>query len=256
MRSLLTIVSMIAVLGMGCGGAPKQAAGPLDPVEPTYSMEEVSTMAEGFTVALVNPEPEDDGKAHSYCTGVWVSESDILTAAHCVVGVTKHLEESDPEDAPARNVFETDYRYIVASENQGVNHEPSALHRARLVKIDRSHDLALLRTLRGGRPVHKFAHVAEELPGIGEHVVMVGHPRGMYFTHVEGVIAQYHKDLPTPKKGPFVQVNGTVFFGMSGGGCFDKHGHLLGIASFMPPVPNMGIYIHRDSLVNFLTESK
>lgn len=255
MKRLLTIV-MIGVFGLvGCGGHVKQAAGPLDPVEPTYSMEEVSTMAEGFTVALVNPEAEDDGKAHSYCTGVWVSESDVLTAAHCVLGVTKHLEESDPEDAPARNPFATDYRYIVAGENQGVNHEPSALHRAALVKLDRSHDLALLRTLKGGRPAHKFAHVAEELPALGEHVVMVGHPRGMYFTHVEGTISQYHKDLPTPKKGPFIQVNGTLFFGMSGGGCFDKHGHLLGIASFMPPVPSMGIYIHRDSVSAFL-ESK
>ena len=255
MPKLLKLLSILLVVSLGvvgCAGHVKQAAGPADPVAPVYSMVEVSAMAGEFTLALVNPEAEDEGKAHSYCTAVWVGPREILTASHCVVGVTRHLEQQDPEDAPARDPFDTQYRFVTEKENQGVNHEPSALHLAKLVKLDRDHDLALLKAVGNAVPSHKYAQLADEVPALGEHVVMVGHPRGIYWTHVEGVVSQVHKDLPTPKKGPFVQINGTVFFGNSGGGAFDCHGHLIGVASFLPPVPNMGVYIHRDSIAKFL----
>lgn len=241
------LVLLFAVMMFGCAGKIKQAEIP-DPIEPTYTLPEVIEHASGYTVALVM-KPED-GASRPYCTGVWVEKDLILTAAHCVLSYTEAINDDLDEDEEV-SPYEVRYDYIVQHEVTGWGMEPTAKHPAILKKMDMIHDLALLKA-SGETPTHTYAEIAESVPALGTHVVVVGHPNGMYWTAVEGTVSAVYKNLPIMKLGPWLQINGTIHFGNSGGGVFDNHGKLLGIASFKPPVPNMCEFVHRDTIAKFL----
>ncbi len=83
------------------------------------------------TVALVGRDRE--GNPRSYCSGVWVSETSILTAYHCV-------EEADVGDGVEYAVREDVYA-------PGELHERASIvtRVAKLYATDEAHDLALLR---------------------------------------------------------------------------------------------------------------
>lgn len=221
-------------------------------MEATLTHEQIYKHAGASTVVLVHKDPE--GNIATYCTGVWVSKTQILTANHCMMGLAQHIaEEMQLDEDEEINPFSMPVHYSTETEVRGVGQEPGAMHLAKVKKLDLGHDLALLQALPEGLPAHEVAQIADETP-VGEHLVMVGHPRGLLFTYVEGTIAAVRAELPGKfgPKGPFVQVNATIWFGNSGGGAFDSHGKLVGIASFMPKMPNMCMYIHRNSIVKFL----
>lgn len=190
----------------------------------------------GVTVALV--EVKEGGRVEAYCTGVWVSREEILTAGHCIEG------EGGGEEV-GKKVY-----YVVRGEVGELGGEAAGIHMARVVKHDREHDLGLLRGEGAGIPMnHEEAMLVEEMPESGARVWIVGHPRGMYWSYAEGVVSAYRLESPI---GKVVQVNGTVWYGNSGGGLFDERGRLVGICSLLTKVPGMSYYVHRDSIRKFL----
>jgi hypothetical protein len=220
------------------------------------------------TVGLVMR--NDEGKARVYCTGVWVSKDTVLTADHCVEAAARMHKAAaaraaakasgkivieDDEDMPIDPVG-TPINYIVESEVTGVGEEPSAVHLGSVVASDSDHDLALVRMLPGGLPGHDVAELTGEMPALGEHVFIVGHVKGFWWSYIEGVVSAYRKDLPfIDKVGPFVQVSGPVYYGNSGGGAFDSDGYLVGICSFMARAPQTNFFIHGDSIKRFLSNN-
>lgn len=258
----LWILALSLLMMVGCVGRVKQAEAP-DPASPKLTHEQVIKHAGESTVALIHPE---DGRIITYCSAVWVSETQILTAAHCVDGLAEHLtekrwleankdtKEGDPEvEVEEVSPFEVAYHYTVEREVTGVGKEPGAMHLAKLKKVDRAHDLALIVADKHGLPTHEVAEIADEVV-LGEHVVCVGHPAGLYWSYLDGTVsAASRESLPRIfKAGPFIQVNASIWMGNSGGGAFDHEGKLLGIASFLYRVPNQAFYIHRNSIVKFL----
>jgi S1-C subfamily serine protease len=216
---------------VGCGGE----------VVNGIRVNSVSKQIGSSTVALVRK--TEDKETRSYCTGVWVSSVDILTAGHCVGALVE-------EDSGLSPVGEK-VMYIVESEVTEVQKDPVMFHDGVVSGYDKAYDLGLIR-VSGNVPDHNVSEFAEEMPGLGEQVYFVGHPRGMYWSYIVGVVAAYRREVGEEKHGPFVQVSAPVYFGNSGGGVFDRDGKLFGIASFITRSPNTGFYIHRDSIVKFL----
>lgn len=180
-----------------------------------------------------------DIKILPYCTGVWISEDEILTAGHCVAGEDK----ADPVDA---KIY-----YVAPKEVKEVYDDPAAIHLGKVVAYDEDHDLALIKAARGGLVPHQVSKFASELPGLGEHIYVVGHPKGMYWSYAEGTVSAYREESVV---GKVVQVNATVWFGNSGGGVFDGSGNLVGICSRLTRVPMMNYYVHLDSVKKFVKE--
>jgi S1-C subfamily serine protease len=129
------------------------------------------------------------------------------------------------------------------------------------------HDLALIEASGGNLPSHEVAEVGEENPAIGEKISVVGQVRGLYWTYVEGTVAQYRTDIPERGKpvsevneigfvGPYLQVSAPVWYGNSGGGAFDMDGKLVGIASFLTGAPHSCYFIHPDVIRGFLKAHK
>lgn len=204
------------------------------------------------TVALVMA--DEDGDVRPYCTGVWISQDEILTANHCVEAVARHLYDVD-EDTPVDAVG-VPIHYIVEKEAR-LGEEPTAQHLGYVKAVNEDNDLALVKVETTGMPAHEFAEVADEMPALGEKILCVGHPRGLYWSYVQGLVSAYRKSMPNMDKGgPFVQVSAPVWFGNSGGGVFDTSGKLVGIASFITKAPNTAFYIHADNIKKFLAEWK
>lgn len=242
------LVGLVALTVGACGGSgnfPVRSPSPL-----------VSHMGDS-TVALVIKNKA--GLSRVYCTGVWVNADTVLTAAHCVEAAAKMNAppkagpESDDDEDTFIDPVGTPINYVVESETRGVGEEPSAVHLAKVIANDHDHDLALVRALPGGLPRHDVALLAEEMPALGEHVFIVGHVKGFWWSYIEGVVSAYRKDLPfVDKDGPFVQISSPVYYGNSGGGAFDSEGHLIGICSFMARAPQTNFFIHAKSISKFM----
>lgn len=223
-----------------------------------YSSVHRADIIDQETVALIH---SFRGRQKVFCTGVWVTETTIMTAGHCVRGLAEQLakdeaieEGADPimvamgliEVVPLP-VMEIRVPYAVKNE-VGLGEMPSALHQSVVRFLSEDHDIALLRAVGAkSLPVHRVAELPRRGPGVGERLYVVGHPGGLYYTHVEGTVAAYRKGVEDTE-GPFLQVSAPVWFGNSGGGAFDSEGRLIGIASFMTSVPVCAFFVHLDTL--------
>lgn len=193
------------------------------------------------------------GKGHRvYCTGVWVSRTEIVTAHHCVQAAANYLANPELDgDGPDVDPNGVKITYIIGSEANGVGEEPTGLHMAMAIGLDSDHDIAVLRAMGNAIPGHKVARLADHMPGIGEEIYTIGHVAGFYWSYVRGVVSAYRDDLPGAKglniSGPFIQLSAPIYHGNSGGGIFDEDGELVGIVSFTAgaPVTSFAIPIKR-----------
>lgn len=232
------------------------------------------------SVALVYyDEMNDDDKVSDiavYCSGVWVDETHILTAHHCVKvaqeeqqrkqdtreanqepceGFAALLGMCDPEAKSEHKVIAlkgAPVHYVLQQEARGVGKEPDAWHLGHVAGWDVSHDVALI-TISGVVPPHEVAEVAEKVPANGEPVMVVGHPKGFYWTYLTGTVAGYRGSIPHDKtSGPFLQLQVPAYYGNSGGGAFDSSGKLIGMADQLVGLPGEALFVPVETLRSFL----
>lgn len=206
-----------------------------------------------------------------YCSGVWVGQNTILTAAHCVVGEMKierqwlvaqqlikmgapsqlamllagGVDELDDNDHskvadilrqansmfPVFNPLTFTYYYSVFAEQGDIEHSPTHKNPMNCIALFSDLDLAVLRVVGDVKP-HSVVKVSEATPAIGSMVYSVGQTRGNWFSYKQYVVSAYRKSMKIDLEGPFMQVYGQLVGGDSGSGMFDKDGQLVGIVSF------------------------
>lgn len=214
-------------------------------VPPSQKFEVAKQIING-TAALVAT--DEDGDTSVYCTAVFIGTDNhsMISAAHCVV---------DP-DEPTKNLIGGKIKYVVQSEITGVRKNPVRTHEATIVKIDVPHDLVLLKT-GDDVPLHYNIVLAALNPQVSEELYAVGHKVGYTYSFYKVTVAAFRdQDLRKEdgKLGPYLEINGDVFFGCSGGGVFNDNGALVGIASFITRAPAMGMYIRLETISNFLAK--
>ena len=173
--------------------------------DPTQQAEEVIARSLASSVQLSAKRPDGVNRSAS---GVVLSVDPdgailILTAAHLL----------EPPVRQSLEVFEPRGRQRA---------------RARIVKVDKAADLAVVET--SGLDVQPVTF--QEAARLGDGVWVVSFPWGRQGTVVDGVVSQIVANeldgLPT--KGPVALINAAVGYGTSGGGVFDgKSGALVGI---------------------------
>ena len=226
MRKYLILLSLI----VGCRGVPLESVG----------MEvEVIPKIMDSTVGLI-----EDGEVIPYCTGVWVSVDSILTAEHCVgEGVSDLLEEVEETRVK-------DIRYVLKGDFRGSFEKALVYRRAHIIGMDSLSDLALLR-VDDEIPFHSVAAIGSRVR-VGERLHVVGHVQGLSWTYMEGLLSSFRE-----KDGiSMLQVSAPIYFGVSGGGAFNKDGDLVGITSFIYRAPNVGFFSDIVTINNFLKKYK
>jgi len=205
------------------------------------------------TVALVYSPVEGEAKDYStYCGGVWMNDTTILTAYHCVAQDVEDESENPIGDKIQFKTWEE-----MKDKNPGdMLHDP---HTAIVAATDRNHDLALIIDLKGSLskikiPEHSHVTLSTKELADGIHVQIVGHPKGFWFSYMPGVVSQAREiKIHTDVKVKVFQITTAAYYGNSGGGVFDSDGHLIGICSFLiRGLPSTTFFIHRDSVEHFL----
>jgi V8-like Glu-specific endopeptidase len=230
MAKVFAIIGLMLVVLVGCVKVDSIK-------EPSSFIKELSSN----TVALVYK--ADNGKVQTYCTGVWLEDDYIVTAHHCVQAMANRLAGSEIDV----DVMGVRIHFSQENEMMGLGEEPAGMHLARVVADNSLHDVSLLKASGKGIPTHTYASLADQLPAVGERVYMVGHVKGLYWTHVPGWVTSHRADIPLAltngTHGPFIQMYSPVYYGNSGGGVFNSDGELVGVVSFMlgAPLTNFAI---------------
>lgn len=290
---LLLVVSVVFMSGCASVLGSSTVPSLKQDLRVKLSTSELISMEGGSTVALMGYRDDKDTTVTTgfrpFCTGVWVDDKHILTANHCVDGerdwqqerLDKRKEKNDAEPTTLQELLQKLFgggglqegdtvekmglkmHFIVEKEVMGVAAEPSAWHLSKVVAFDEGHDLALLEAQGQLIPPHKIAKVASETPDLGEHVNIVGHQTGLYWTYMGGQVSAYRDadhylrlsaGEDKESKGPYMQVQSPIYYGNSGGGCFNDYGELVGIAVRITRAPDVGFFVHRDTIKSFLSE--
>lgn len=133
------------------------------------------------------------------CSGVYIKENIILSAAHCV---------TMPENMELKEVWAK---------------KGDESSRATVVKVDAKADLALLYTPMNGRPL-KLARGAVR----GQDCWVIGNPLGLVDVLTKGIISSVDMVMEG-EKASFMILDATVLPGNSGGAVVDANYHLIGI---------------------------
>jgi S1-C subfamily serine protease len=229
------VVLFLIALVLGCAPSAKAPAGHVDRAR----------VLRDKTVALVQFDEESES-VRAYCTGVWVSETAILTAAHCVA--------SNPlarlfglEEPPPKFVVESDV-FVNGAEIKF----PHA-RAAWVASFDDEHDLALLRTNAAPKH-HGIAEMSAELIEQGLFVQSMGHAKWLWYSYSSGDVAAV-RYAPIGSDPIFwIQATAPISPGNSGGGLFDENGRLLGICSraYSGRAQNLNFWVHRMHIADFL----
>lgn len=221
----LFVLLVVAALA-GCVQSSPAAVVTPDEMTRAVSVDEIESM----TVAVV--QIDEDGEAGAYCSGTWVSADAILTAAHCVAD----MDLGDPID------------YVVRADlTPGMDRAMSS-HRGRLVALDGTHDLALVRVTLA--PSHRAAGIATDAHA-GQPVQTTGAPLGLWYSYSVGVVAAIR--VLDGEHVVYVQSTAPISPGNSGGALFDRDGNLLGVChGYFPRGENLNLYVHAQYVQAFL----
>lgn len=185
------------------------------------------------TVAFVKP-GDEEGNMVPYCAGVWVDQNKILTAYHCVIDEQILL-------------------YQVNNDDSGI---------ARVAAVDEEDvkdDLVILKTIDTSTPKnHPIASIAKDV-WPGQHVNIVGHTTGLWWSYIDGTVASERVDMTMPDRViPLsLQITSAAWLGNSGGGAFDDDGNLVGISSWISlRAPLMSFFIHQKVLDEFVCKAR
>ncbi|MBN1346671.1 MAG: trypsin-like peptidase domain-containing protein [Phycisphaerae bacterium] len=145
----------------------------------------------------------------------------------------------------------TDSKITFADEHEG------KAHPARVVTMDREHDLAVLK-IDTDRPLPYLPLGRSDDLMIGETVLAIGNPLGYHHTVTTGVIGALHRTLEfgsSVKYSDLIQTDAAINPGNSGGPLLNINGELIGInTAIRGDAQNIGFAIPVDHLRRLLPE--
>ena len=208
-----------------------------------------------------------------YCAAVWVSNTQFLTAEHCVAGLgmppriamLKRMAEALPELGIEAPEWDPTGQPVLYSNFEDIKdavgpYSFRSSHPAVVEAIDEDLDLALVKATPDAMDdtivEHTNVRIATEVR-VGDNAHVVGHPSRLWWTYVHGIISAIRPNVRlNPEKGriDMLQISAPIFHGNSGGGAWNDNGELIGICKSMhSEVPNTGFFVRYNVVRGFLS---
>lgn len=229
------VFCLALAFSLGCGSVASPRY-----TRPPQQMDQINHAV----VALVRENA--DAEWDTYCSGAFVGDNTVLTAAHCV--------DSAEDDTVYISVYEPHM-----PQNYETSHYTFYVSRS-----DEDYDLALLRKLDDGQPLpyHSQFLVGLTAPVQGENVVLMGHPLGLGWTLTSGVVSSDHRQgwdsVPYEDVGwyrpLFIQHDAQAYPGSSGGPLLNYNNELVGVlVQGHQMAEYLVMSVHTDTVNDFLT---
>lgn len=185
------------------------------------------------------------GAIDSVCSAVWVSQVELITAAHCAsMALTDEQAEAGVE--PIGHSIE----YLTRREAGGDLDKAHGAGNAIVVAVDTAKDLALLSA--GTFLEHTIAQLERGPIRQGQDVWTMGHTFGLVYSLSGGMVSADRVVRHHGHVMHVLQIVSGANFGNSGGGVWTRDGLLLGIASYRYNDSDVCMFVHRDEVLAFL----
>lgn len=150
---------------------------------------------------------------------------------------------------------------VFKPQQEGTKIYPANVITAKVVRIDRVRDLAVLRINSVPSYVHPLKLGNSSEIKIGADVYAIGHPTGEFWTFTRGLISQIRrgfdwKDEAGTHKADVIQTQTPINPGNSGGPLISESGTLLGVNSFKTPqAEGVNFAVSVEDVLDFLRPS-
>ena len=181
-----------------------------------------------------------DTQTQIVCTAEFVSETRVVTAAHCL----KSASGRELADAAGARVAWLPYEAWAADNYLNTRH-------GRIVRFDERADIALIESEISG---DAYVTVRSDDAAVGDRVFDVGHPDGALFTVRDGYLID-PEETDTDNDGStftLMRASIPVWFGSSGGGLYDVQGRLIGVTSRLGDEGRTGYFVPTETIRRFL----
>ena len=123
----------------------------------------------------------------------------------------------------------TNYHVVSGNPNIELLVDEHYQYSARVVGVDSTHDLALLRIQAAGLSFLPFGN--SDSLHVGEQILTVGNPNGLLSSVTSGIISGLDRDYRFPGNATtsFIQIDAPTSEGSSGGAIVNVHGELVGV---------------------------
>lgn len=236
--SYLLCFVLSIVISVGCCGHSQLANNPAP---------NLISHLQNSTVSLVLDHPILG--LRSYCSGVWINSNTIVTAKHCVEDDDGNVEVGEIIQYAIHS--DHDNRYPISNDKK--------IYIAKVAHYTENSDIAILTAIDDVN--HSIARISNTSIPVGLNVHIIGHPIGLQWTYITGVVSAVRYIKPSFVKNEFKTIHIAAFImgGNSGGGAFDNNGNLIGVASFIVldqkmPSAGMSFFVHKDILIELLAE--
>ena len=130
-------------------------------------------------------------------------------------------------------------------------------YKARIVKIDREKDLALLEVAKLPNDVKPVSLGNFNDVSIGETVFAIGHPDDLIWSFSSGMVSQLRPNYKWKYKNSYhfadvIQTQTPINPGNSGGPLFNKNKRLVGVNTFTKEGENLNFAISVNNMIEFL----
>jgi len=201
-----------------------------------------------------------------FCSGVFISDNEVLTAAHCLhhaAHMSLGIQDGQLALIIVPEVTIPSTQIVTRQEfNEDVEHPTNHSHLFDVIFRNNDKDLVLLRA----RGTYESVHATIRLPNaetqaglvIGSSVYAIGHPAGVGWNVSHGFVS---RDPLTEQGLELIVASANIFFGNSGGPLVDSNGNLVGIAHAMPggqggAATFIGLFISPNEIVNFMNAAR